>query len=149
MEDPGKIRLTPVYHQNEVQLEDEFFEYKEPEYEQLSPEQVDIVVNIYTMDLVILSVMLLCIIYILFRFKKQLCKVTGLFIPSFYVYAILVTGLRIASCIIILRTPKAFLQYIIVDKSPTPSVISVLNTASKNISFCFGWLIVSTLYSTV
>ena len=74
---------------------------------------------------------------------------TGWFIPLFYVYAVFVVAFRIISCAIILRKPKAFLQYILVEKNPQISIISILNSACKSITFSFGCLIVATLYGTV
>ena len=116
--------------------------------DKLTPQQVDVVADIYAADLVLLSILACCTVYVLVRFRRQLRKVNGYFFPIFYVYACIVITLRIASCVIVVRTPKAFLMYLQPKTLPHASYISIMNTAAKVATFCLGCLIVSTLYST-
>ena len=116
--------------------------------EKLTPKQVAVVADIYGVDLFLLSILACCTVYVLIRFRKQFKRVNGYFFPIFYVYAVIVITLRMASCILVLHTPKAFLQYLHPKSLPHASYISIMNTASKTATFCLGCLIVSTLYST-
>ena len=109
---------------------------------------MNLITNVYVADLSLLAIIAVYLLYIMCRYRKQLKRVRGFFIPCFYVYAILVISLRSASCVFILFNPREFLQYITIDPMPTPHVVSILNDTAKTVLFTFGWIMVVTLYVT-